>query len=566
MLKLNSYIKILAMAAALTGLSCSAYADRYTDMQDRNGGRLAEETKMILTTEPALSYSFAGFSKPQEVAAVLDRMKLLDIKGTFFAGARDIKAQPELMQRILKEGHELGVAVYAYKSGNFTTTVKQIEEAQKLLKTRYGVTTNLVKQPWGAVSDYTKEAVAACDCVLIGHNVNVVQSKHKAYQNALDIMPELFGKFVYSLGRGYIVNFRMDFYDKPGLCADMLQIVKEQKIDNVAYWAVNDDPKLNPQNDSAYKIKSVGALRENSKYTYSLPVAAAEAKLRYENNRVAKESLREYIAKRYIGTPSVNRDSNTLGFTQEELRYADTKGRIHTNKPVIFLGFDDWGTDQSINKLLYVLRKHDVKATFFILTKNVKNNPNLIRAIAQDGHDIASHTNMHKPLALNAKLGHMKHGMGAEERFEDLQTSYQELERYTGDIMINGKPVLTKMFRPPTLTISKLGFEELKATGFEWIVSGSYSTHDYAQENLFDMIEEFKHGLYNNGKVVKGAVFIAHMSDTAQFTPGALDVLLTLNEQRADNDPRKFIVGRLSDYLVDEYSQDNKKKAIMLER
>ena len=33
----------------------------------------------------------------------------------------------------------------------------------------------------------------------------------------------------------------------------------------------------------------------------------------------------------------------------------------------IFLTFDDWGTDASINHLLYVLRKHHAKGTFFII-------------------------------------------------------------------------------------------------------------------------------------------------------------------------------------------------------
>ena len=46
-----------------------------------------------------------------------------------------------------------------------------------------------------------------------------------------------------------------------------------------------------------------------------------------------------------------------------------------------------------------------------------------------------------------------------------------------------------------------------------------------------------------------------HMSDTANYTPRALDIMLTENENRADNDPKKFKVGHLSDYLKDDYSQ-----------
>lgn len=571
MVKLHSlaklFVGIMVLTLSLVGVFNSVYAaDHFTELKARNNGKLAEEVKMILTTEQAVGYSFVGFSRPKEVHNVLDRLQQLRIRGTFFVGAKDIEANPVLMKRILGEGHELGIAVYAYKSGNFTSVAKQIEAAKKLLWDRYRVNNNLVKQPWGIIEDYTKEAVAAENCILISHNVNVVQSKHKSYKDAVDIMPELFGKFVHSVGRGWIINFRMDYYDEPGLCADMVQILKEKKIDNIAYWSVDDDPALNPKNDSAYTVKSVGSIIRNKNYTYTLPAENPNLELKYENNRVRGESLREYISKRYIGTPTVNVDSNTLGFTEEELRYADTKGVIHTDKPVVFFGFDDWGTDQAINKLLYVLRKHNAKATFFVLTNNIKNNPNLIRAIALDGHDIASHTNMHKPLAVVGKFDHLRHGMARPERFQDLADSYKNMEYYVGDIVVDGHPALTKMFRPPTLTISKLGFEELRENGFEWIVSGSCSTHDYAQGNLYEMMEEIKSGLYYKDKVVKGAVFVAHMSDVAKFTPGALDVLLTLNEQRPEGDPRKFIVGRLSDYLVDEYRQDNRQLDLALER
>lgn len=96
----------------------------------------------------------------------------------------------------------------------------------------------------------------------------------------------------------------------------------------------------------------------------------------------------------------------------------------------IFLTFDDWGTDASINHLLYVLRKHHVKGTFFIITWNVKNNPNLLRAIAEDGHDIASHTNRHRPMVWQtANYGGNMTPMTEEEYAEDVRLSYEELKK-----------------------------------------------------------------------------------------------------------------------------------------
>ena len=403
-------------------------------------------------------------------------------------------------------------------------------------------------------------------CQLISQNVNVVQSRHKDYQSANDVLPELFGKFVYSVGRGWIINFRMDYYTNPLLCADVMQLLKEKKIDNIAYWSFEDDPKRTPTNDSAYSIKGVGSILANKQQLYSLPVQNIPERLRPEVNPVGDMLMRDYLRERYLGTNVVHIDSNTLGFTIEELRHIDSTGILHSNKPVVFFGFDDWGTDAPINQLLYVLRKHNVKGSFFILTHNVKNNPNLLRAIALEGHDIACHTHSHKPMMMVDKHDRMYSVQTPEQQQEDYKTAYAELARVVGDVQVDGHYSLTRMFRPPTLTISKDGFTALKANGYEFIVSGSTSTHDYEAENLYEMIDNTRKGFYKDGKVLNGAIFVMHMSDTSRYTARALDILLTLNEKKKDDDPTKFVVGRLSDYLLPGYDQSNREKSLYIEK
>lgn len=50
---------------------------------------------------------------------------------------------------------------------------------------------------------------------------------------------------------------------------------------------------------------------------------------------------------------------NIRGFNKNEIGRMDRTGRIHGVKDrTIFFTFDDWGTDDSANKLMYVLRKH----------------------------------------------------------------------------------------------------------------------------------------------------------------------------------------------------------------
>ncbi|MPN58406.1 hypothetical protein SDC9_206111 [bioreactor metagenome] len=55
-----------------------------------------------------------------------------------------------------------------------------------------------------------------------------------------------------------------------------------------------------------------------------------------------------------------------------------------------------------------------------------------------------------------------------------------------------------------------------------------------------------------------------HMGDGVVYTPMALDILLTANEAKADSDPSKFKVGRLSDYIVEGYSQMDRNHSLKL--
>ncbi len=183
-------------------------------------------------------------------------------------------------------------------------------------------------------------------------------------------------------------------------------------------------------------------------------------------------------------------------------------------------------------------------------------NPNLLRAIAVEGHEIGSHSDMHKPMVVrDPKTGKQVPTQTKDEYTAELASSYQKLEQIVGNVTVNGKPALTRFFRPPTLAVSRMGFEALLATGYEYTISGE-STYDYKAENVSQLVNTIKDSIYTkNGEVKKGSVLVLHMGDGVPYTPIALDILLTANEAKADSDPSKFKVGRLSDYLKAGYTQ-----------
>ena len=531
----------------------AATAD-YNQLRRMNNHKLAENPKMIYTTEQSVCFAFAGLTKPEVVYKTLDYLVKNNIKGTFFVMENEMRANPQMVQDIINSGNEVAIGLRSLKDSNFFTVCKQIDYMQNQFASM-GVQTNLVMQPWGQITDETLEAVSAMNCQMVSPTYNMVSSKHQNYTSAEAVMAEQFGKAVYSVGRGWIIYFRLDFYNDDDLVVDVMDLVKRHKVDNIAYNSFYDDAKINPNNDSAYTVKSISAVLANKNALYQINTELDFSSPNLGNSLNYKGiSFVDYLQQRYIGNYDVTM-AEAHGFKVEEASYLDTDGRIHTDKPVVFFTFDDWGTDAAINHLLYVLRKHNVKATFFILTHNVMRNPNLLRAMALDGHDISSHSEFHRAMDTVE--------YNSDEAYQsylvDYGTAYNKLLYAVGDVRLtDGTSAFKPYYRPPTLAISKAGFRALYDTGYEYIVSGSYSTHDYEQPDLDSMVNAIKEGIYDrNGKVINGAVLVMHMSDESIFTPIALDLLLTINEQRADNDPAKFTALPLSAYLKNNYDQSD---------
>lgn len=67
-----------------------------------------------------------------------------------------------------------------------------------------------------------------------------------------------------------------------------------------------------------------------------------------------------------------------------------------TGEKRVFLTFDDGPSKTVTPLILDVLKQEDVKATFFVLGNNVKNNPDLVKRAFEEGHYIANHGYSHK--------------------------------------------------------------------------------------------------------------------------------------------------------------------------
>ncbi|MBI2678034.1 MAG: polysaccharide deacetylase family protein [Candidatus Koribacter versatilis] len=69
----------------------------------------------------------------------------------------------------------------------------------------------------------------------------------------------------------------------------------------------------------------------------------------------------------------------------------------------IALTYDDGPNDPWTGKLLDVLDKHSVRATFFLIGKYVEMRPEIARAVAQRGHVVGNHTFSHPNLIFTSQ-------------------------------------------------------------------------------------------------------------------------------------------------------------------
>ena len=68
--------------------------------------------------------------------------------------------------------------------------------------------------------------------------------------------------------------------------------------------------------------------------------------------------------------------------------------KIDKSKKMIALTFDD-GPNYNTSKIIDVLNKYDIKATFFVLGSRAINNKDILKKMADSGMEIGNHTYNH---------------------------------------------------------------------------------------------------------------------------------------------------------------------------
>jgi len=75
--------------------------------------------------------------------------------------------------------------------------------------------------------------------------------------------------------------------------------------------------------------------------------------------------------------------------------FGEIVSRVETSEKVVALTFDD-GPTEYVTDVLNTLKKKDVKATFFLIGRELEKNPQFGKDIVLSGHELGNHTYSHQ--------------------------------------------------------------------------------------------------------------------------------------------------------------------------
>ena len=191
--------------------------------------------------------------------------------------------------------------------------------------------------------------------------------------------------------------------------------------------------------------------------------------------------------------------------TTEELARYNAAYLGDTTQKVIYLTFDAGYENGCTEKILDILKKHNVPAAFFLVGNYMERNADLVRRMVDEGHIVGNHTMHHYDMSK------LEDRAAFEKELTDLETLFQS---------ITGKE-LPKYYRPPQGTYSQKNLQMAKELGYQtvfWSLAYVDWKND-AQPTREAAFQKLMPRTHN------GAVVLLH--STSQTNAEILDELLT---------------------------------------
>ena len=175
---------------------------------------------------------------------------------------------------------------------------------------------------------------------------------------------------------------------------------------------------------------------------------------------------------------------------------------VETDKKQVALSCDAaWGNEDT-GRILDILKKHDVKVTFFMTGGWVESYPDDVKAILAAGHDLGNHSENHKNMSQ----------LSDEECKEELMKVHTKVQELTGYEMC--------LFRPPYGDYDNHVITNAHDCGYypiQWSID-SLDWKDYGANDIVARVVE-------SDKLNNGAIILMH--NGAKYTADALEAVVT---------------------------------------
>lgn len=160
-----------------------------------------------------------------------------------------------------------------------------------------------------------------------------------------------------------------------------------------------------------------------------------------------------------------------------------------------------WGNEDT-QKILDILKKHDIHVTFFMTGGWVESYPDDVKTIAEAGHELGNHSENHKQMST----------LSADECKEEIMKVHEKVKEIAGIEM--------QVFRPPYGDYNDTLINVVKECNYhaiQWDVD-SLDWKDYGVDSILNTVLNHKH-------LGNGSIILCH--NGAKYTAQALDKLIT---------------------------------------
>ncbi len=189
----------------------------------------------------------------------------------------------------------------------------------------------------------------------------------------------------------------------------------------------------------------------------------------------------------------------------EFLKKYDAYYAANGDEKVIYLTFDAGFENGYTPKILDVLKKHDIKSTFFLVGNYLETEPELVKRMVNEGHIVGNHTYSHPDMS----------------KISDVEAFKKELQMFEDKYKEITNQELVKFYRPPQGKFSEENLKQAQQLGYKtffWSLAyvDWYVNDQPAKEQAFKKLIP---------RIHPGAIVLLH--STSKTNADILDELIT---------------------------------------